>query len=312
MSDLNFFGHTYSFRSLILFTLSVDFLQQPVGALARVPTQRPIKAMASSQGNSAFSNFRSMTTQDQSQRETSPHPSRTKRTLIACVRCRARKVKCIPLDDQPERTCQRCCDGGLQRECKYISVTEEENRKSRSWDPEPAHGDLGAVLASFSDGTPPVRSPGNMPWLGENMTDSIGASSPPWTPVPEYPTVSHVDANTWYGASPYLNYPQGYHTHGQDIIPPASFSREGSSHDAGPWPSQLQGHTPSTSTFPVTSNATASYGYSYNSANADQDMHAAVVMRNPKFPGGYSNNQNHYGRGNPDEWYDDGPSGVGE
>lgn len=35
-------------------------------------------------------------------------------------------------------------------------------------------------------------------------------------------------------------------------------------------------------------------------------------MRNPKFPGGYSNNQNHYGRGNPDEWYDDGPSGVGE
>lgn len=93
MSDLNFFGHTYSFRSLILFTLSVDFLQQPVGALARVPTQRPIKAMASSQGNSAFSNFRSMTTQDQSQRETSPHPSRTKRTLIACVRCRARKVK---------------------------------------------------------------------------------------------------------------------------------------------------------------------------------------------------------------------------
>jgi len=41
---------------------------------------------------------------------------------MACTSCRERKVKCLPVEDQPKRRCERCIKEDL--ECHYLRVAE--------------------------------------------------------------------------------------------------------------------------------------------------------------------------------------------
>lgn len=68
-----------------------------------------------------------------------------KRVSVACVKCRGRKVKCIPVSVPPQEPprCFRCQDN--RQECEYLSVAEQTEQMGRLTTPEqtdyyPQHG----------------------------------------------------------------------------------------------------------------------------------------------------------------------------
>ncbi|GLB33714.1 hypothetical protein LshimejAT787_0105980 [Lyophyllum shimeji] len=70
---------------------------------------------------------------------------------MACKSCRKRKVKCLPLDEQPGRRCERCMTEGL--ECRYVSVADD-NSPARGQVPPLTQGsfDAGNTGTSSPDG----------------------------------------------------------------------------------------------------------------------------------------------------------------
>lgn len=93
-----------------------------------------------------------------------------KRASIACVKCRDRKVKCIPVpNEEPPRRCTRCKE--KNQPCQYLTVTPESEQRGSQ--PPPAQTDcypyyessrppatpLYAQPLSFVDSTYPYPQP---------------------------------------------------------------------------------------------------------------------------------------------------------
>ncbi|KAJ7629110.1 hypothetical protein FB45DRAFT_1029155 [Roridomyces roridus] len=53
-----------------------------------------------------------------------PHATRKRRTIIACLPCRKRKLRCITFEQPPTNPCQRCAR--LNLACEYMSVNIAE------------------------------------------------------------------------------------------------------------------------------------------------------------------------------------------
>ncbi|KAJ6495226.1 hypothetical protein C8R45DRAFT_1094883 [Mycena sanguinolenta] len=51
-----------------------------------------------------------------------------RRTIIACVNCRKRKIRCIPTEQPPKNPCARCTKKGLP--CEYVTAEHEEDSHS--------------------------------------------------------------------------------------------------------------------------------------------------------------------------------------
>jgi len=254
--------------------------------------------MALSQLDSTTSDIRSMASQEQAQHDRPP-----RRTPMACVRCRARKVKvsifipyinafkyflhkCSPLQHRPEQQCQRCYDG--DHVCKYLSVAADEERSSSirmslPRDQEPAPENHVVVPGGLPDRMGPALShssrlqfPSEV--VASSPTISTGASYNEWV-AEDLPVAD--PANVGYGMPPSYQLPTYQHMYGLDGTPPAPFP-----HDGEPW-SQMQGHpshrshvTSSPPAFHEHSNTNTGYGYSGTATldDADRGMRAEVVQ----------------------------------
>ncbi|KAJ7779748.1 hypothetical protein B0H16DRAFT_724882, partial [Mycena metata] len=56
-----------------------------------------------------------------------------RRTLIACLNCRKRKLRCIPAEQTPNGPCTRCLKRGLQ--CEYVATTESNSPHTPEYSP---------------------------------------------------------------------------------------------------------------------------------------------------------------------------------
>ncbi|EDR12375.1 uncharacterized protein LACBIDRAFT_311707 [Laccaria bicolor S238N-H82] len=75
-----------------------------------------------------------------------------KRVSIACVKCRDRKVKCIPVpDEEPPRRCTRCKE--KNQPCQYMTVTAQSEQRGSL--PPPAQTDC----YPYYESSPPPATP---------------------------------------------------------------------------------------------------------------------------------------------------------
>ncbi|RDB22672.1 hypothetical protein Hypma_010299 [Hypsizygus marmoreus] len=86
---------------------------------------------------------------DQSYAPRSKPPRPTRRTSMACVRCRARKVKCLPREDLPGRPCEKCIH--VQEACAYVPVAVQEAQSAQAPD-QGVQGNIDAGNAGVLDG----------------------------------------------------------------------------------------------------------------------------------------------------------------
>ncbi|KAJ6534124.1 hypothetical protein B0H19DRAFT_1271866 [Mycena capillaripes] len=88
----------------------------------------------------------------QSQRS-APSMIRRRRTLMACVCCRKRKIRCLTSEQPPVNPCARCTRKKLP--CEYVSASEPDHYSSSSSSPQ---------TPEFPSGDFPVSTPSPSPW----------------------------------------------------------------------------------------------------------------------------------------------------
>ncbi|KAJ6457982.1 hypothetical protein C8R45DRAFT_1184122 [Mycena sanguinolenta] len=62
-----------------------------------------------------------------------------RRTIMACINCRKRKVKCVTTEQPPKNPCARCKKNGLT--CQYVAAENDDDNDYPQFDSaSPAHG----------------------------------------------------------------------------------------------------------------------------------------------------------------------------
>ncbi|KAJ7617270.1 hypothetical protein FB45DRAFT_1034562 [Roridomyces roridus] len=54
-----------------------------------------------------------------------PQATKKRRTIIACLTCRKRKLRCITFEQPPNSPCERCARKNIH--CEYVSVSDEQD-----------------------------------------------------------------------------------------------------------------------------------------------------------------------------------------
>ncbi|KAJ7616541.1 hypothetical protein FB45DRAFT_1105764 [Roridomyces roridus] len=77
-----------------------------------------------------------------------PHATKKRRTIIACLTCRKRKLRCITFEQPPTNPCQRCAR--LNLTCEYVSVSLADAEPSQDQIPvqAPRAGSLESTAAT--------------------------------------------------------------------------------------------------------------------------------------------------------------------
>ncbi|KAK7052745.1 hypothetical protein R3P38DRAFT_3306360 [Favolaschia claudopus] len=71
-----------------------------------------------------------MSTSTNERRRDAPNAKTRRRTLLACLECRRRKMRCIPSEQPPTNPCARCQKKGLR--CEYVAVEIDDSGPSGS------------------------------------------------------------------------------------------------------------------------------------------------------------------------------------
>ncbi|KAJ7229894.1 hypothetical protein GGX14DRAFT_553394 [Mycena pura] len=101
-------------------------------------------------------------------RRSTPSAPQGMRTVVACLNCRMRKVKCMPTNEPPTNPCARCKMYNLI--CEYVSPGERERvRENDIADPDTplatswTHDQPMQGPPAASSAEPPASSPGRYP-----------------------------------------------------------------------------------------------------------------------------------------------------
>ncbi|KAF7351704.1 C6 finger domain [Mycena sanguinolenta] len=76
-----------------------------------------------------------------------PFAQQRRRTIMACVNCRKRKMRCITTEQPPKNPCARCTKKGLP--CEYVAADNDEDNQS----PDPGF----STSQENSRGRPPMQ-----------------------------------------------------------------------------------------------------------------------------------------------------------
>lgn len=164
-------------------------------------------------------------------------PARSRRNPMACTSCRERKVKCLPVEDQPGRRCERCIREDLA--CHYLRVAEHMP-PPRDQAPLLSQGsfDAGNTGTSSPDGAAQGALGNTYQWSHTLQNDfSYGAAHRQTFDVSgsAHDTLSVGRVDITYGASSVYgqDYQQrfdGTHDERQSVS---------NSHAVDPWPGQV-------------------------------------------------------------------------
>ncbi|KAJ7289385.1 hypothetical protein C8J57DRAFT_1277549 [Mycena rebaudengoi] len=158
-------------------------------------------------------------------------PIARRRATIACSNCRKRKVRCLPSDQPPHNTCQRCSRKYLT--CQYTTVTEDLGKS-------PAPDGSAPENRNSKQGTSPAvpttwKKPMDPGYSSQFFSDdSMYMHYPPHYNNPSTPVSNPGSSiprpqHTPYGDVPRDRPPQPYpipatwHTQPRDYSSPANF-----------------------------------------------------------------------------------------
>ncbi|KAF8173370.1 hypothetical protein K438DRAFT_2051431 [Mycena galopus ATCC 62051] len=115
-----------------------------------------------------------------------PHALKRRRTLMACLSCRKRKIRCITTEKPPKNPCARCTKKHLL--CEYVPATEteqDEHYSSHSGSPQtPEFPQSELPAISSSPSLPPSRNPSPYPSPGANQSRGSALPLPHTIPPP--------------------------------------------------------------------------------------------------------------------------------
>ncbi|KAJ6473371.1 hypothetical protein C8R47DRAFT_1324469 [Mycena vitilis] len=91
--------------------------------------------------------------------DSAPYALKRRRTIMACVNCRKRKIRCITTEQPPTNPCARCTKKRIP--CEYIAMPEPEWYSASSPSPQTPEfpASSGDASASPSPWTPPPLPP---------------------------------------------------------------------------------------------------------------------------------------------------------
>ncbi|KAF8163947.1 hypothetical protein K438DRAFT_1985055 [Mycena galopus ATCC 62051] len=131
-----------------------------------------------------------------------PFATQRRRTLMACLNCRRRKMRCITTEQPPTNPCARCTKKGLS--CEYAPADRDDdpaNQSSSGYPESTAHSARPPMPSDFSRGAgtaPPLpytgpppshmrpRYSGNAQYPDLSLSDSGPGQQKP--PAQYYPT----------------------------------------------------------------------------------------------------------------------------
>ncbi|KAF9006468.1 hypothetical protein BDQ17DRAFT_1324499 [Cyathus striatus] len=155
-------------------------------------------------------------------------PSGHRRTPVACLNCRNRKVRCDTTDSERLGRCKRCVEHNYK--CEFLTVADEQNRRSRASSMVP--GDSEARQdSSYSNpifNSPSIAIPQGPPfdyrWMVVRQPPSTGVY-----PIHvQFPPNMTQDPSPIHGASPQ----QHTITHNVGtFVPPAPFPSDYALHN---------------------------------------------------------------------------------
>ncbi|KAJ7857211.1 hypothetical protein B0H13DRAFT_1902341 [Mycena leptocephala] len=137
----------------------------------------------------------------QQSRHPAPFALKRRRTLMACLNCRKRKMRCITTEQPPRNPCARCTKKHLH--CEYVSATEQDGYISSPQMPEAdfPSPSSSAMSSPSASGTPPPAHP--IP--SSSRESGVAAPSLPYTgppPANRRPRAPHLAQAPYHLHSP--------------------------------------------------------------------------------------------------------------
>ncbi|KAJ7662819.1 hypothetical protein DFH06DRAFT_1397090 [Mycena polygramma] len=116
--------------------------------------------------------------------DSAPYALKRRRTIMACVNCRKRKIRCITTEQPPTNPCARCTKKRIP--CEYVAVPEPEWYSASSPSPQTPEfpASAGDTSASPSPWTPPPLSP--PPSQAPSLVPHLPYTAPPAGHRPRY------------------------------------------------------------------------------------------------------------------------------
>ncbi|KAJ6467851.1 hypothetical protein C8R45DRAFT_1219021 [Mycena sanguinolenta] len=119
-----------------------------------------------------------MSTSTTSTQHRAPYALKRRRTLMACLNCRKRKLRCITTEQPPKNPCARCTKKNLP--CEYVPATEHDDQSS-------SHSSSPRT-PNFSESEAAPRSPSVAP----SSSSSIGPPSRNSSPYSSIGPATHL------------------------------------------------------------------------------------------------------------------------
>ncbi|KAF7342629.1 C6 finger domain [Mycena sanguinolenta] len=142
-----------------------------------------------------------------------PFSLRRRRTVVACVNCRKRKLRCITTEQPPQNPCARCTKKSLF--CEYVSIDSQD-------DDDPTDvGLLAPPATSTSQGRPWTQPSSWVPTLAPSHGFSQGPGTAPQLPYtippppnsrPRYSGTSYPDLSLSGSASNQQDVPTRFYS----------------------------------------------------------------------------------------------------